>query len=150
MAHEELLACLDQMEVLLTRVKDLARRIEIQSGAGSTAPNDLLGARQVYIDRLKKCENRVSALLSRLPEGERRQMKTVLFSGSLPDGASPEETALSGYGARCRSLQREIRACDFESIKQIKKERDLLQKRINDSRGTAGPASGSPLFSRFI
>lgn len=148
MAYEELLACLDQMEVLLTRVKDLARRIEIRSGEPDADPNEPLAERQVYIGRLEKCEKRISALLSRLPSGERGRVERVLFSGG-ESGGFPEEAALAGYGARCRALRREIRACDAESLKQIKRERDRLQKRINGSRGPEG-RSGAPFSSRFL
>ena len=133
-ADGELRACLDQKEVLLTRIKDFSRRIEVRCGLPDPSPAGLITERQVYLDRLKKCEARVSALLGRLPAGERDRGEQIL-SGRLPrEECSASERDLLESGIRCRSLLREISASDSESLKQIKKERDRLQKLAGGSR----------------
>lgn len=141
MAYEELLACLDQEEVLLARIRDLSVQIEVQSGLPDPAPGELVQQRQVYFDRLKKCRTRAAALLGKLEPGERERMSAVLSSGVKRDECSAEELPLLERGARCRSLVREAAAADRESLEQLKKERDRLQKLVNESRRgkKAGP-----------
>lgn len=147
MAYEELLACMDQKEVLLTRIRDLSRRIEVRCGLPDASPAEPITERQIYIDRLKKCEARVSSLLARLPAEERDRADRVLSARMRQkECASDDEKALLTYGARCRSLLLEITAFDAESLKQMKKERDRLQKLVNDSR----TGRGDGLFSHYI
>ena len=134
MAYEDLSACLEQEEVLLTRIRDLSVQIEVQCGFPTPAPGELVRQRQVYFDRLKKCVGRVTALLGKLEPGERQRMSAVLSSGAKRDECSAQELPLLERGARCRSLLREAAASDRESLKRIKKECDRLQKLVNESR----------------
>lgn len=144
---EELLACLNQKKVLLTRLLNLSRQIEVQCAHREPeAPFSLIQQRQVYLDRLKKCADRITLLLEGLPPEERERIRSVL-SGRLPkDRCKTEETGAMQSEVECRSLLRGISASDTESKKQMKKECDRLQKLVNDSRGKGRKNS---LFSNF-
>lgn len=145
MAYEELLACLDQEEVLLTRIRDLSVQIEVRCGLPDPVPGELVQQRQVYFDRLKKCRARAAALLGKLESGERGRLNAVLSSGLKRDECSAEELPLLERGSKCRSLVREAAAADRESLERLKKERDRLQKLVGDSRR----GKGTRLFGNY-
>lgn len=134
MAYEDLSACLEQEEVLLTRIRDISVQMETQCSLPNPAPGELVQQRQVYLDRLKKCGDRVTALLGKLDPCERERLSAVLSSGVNREECSTQEAPLLERGAKCRSLLRETVALDRESLKQIKKECDRLQKLVNESR----------------
>lgn len=147
MAMEELLACLNQKHVLLTRLLNLSRQIEVQCNRETPAdPSAFIHQREVYLDRLKKCADRIAHLLAILPPEDRKRMESVLSSHLPKNQCSAEEAGVMEQEAECRSLLREISASDAESKRQMKKECDRLQKLINDSRGNGGKNS---LFSNF-
>ncbi|QAT50669.1 hypothetical protein EQM14_13360 [Caproiciproducens sp. NJN-50] len=144
---EELQACLDQKQVLLTRLLNLSRQIETQcSREKPEDPSALIRQRQVYIDRLKKCADRIGLLLAKLPHEERERTDSIL-SARLPKAqCSAGEASAMEREAQCRSLLRELSASDAESRRQMKKECDRLQKLVNNSRGKGKKDS---LFSNF-
>lgn len=133
--QNELRACLEQKEVLLTKLLNLSRQIETQLEEPDV-PNPLpvIQQRQVYLDRLKKCTSRITAMLDGLPSAKRAHIKSLLSMQRTTDSRSPEEAELAQLEAKCRALLRRINASDSISKSRIKKERDRLQKLVNDSR----------------
>ncbi|MVB09760.1 hypothetical protein CAFE_04250 [Caprobacter fermentans] len=133
---EELLACVDQKEVLLTRIFNLARQIEVVCCEPEhPAPTALIQQRQVFLERLKKCADRVSFLIGRMPAPDQERVSGVLSGRVSKQECSEQEQLLRDRETRCRSLLRGALASDAESARQMKKERDRLQKLVNDSRG---------------
>lgn len=145
MTMEDLKACLIQKQVLLTRLVNLSRQIETQCAREEpTDPSSLILQRKVYLDRLKKCADRITLLLKQIPPEERKRVDSVL-SGHLPEAlCNAEEAEVMKRETSCRALLREISASDTESRKYMKKECDRLQKLVNDSRGKGEQLS--PLF----
>jgi broad specificity phosphatase PhoE len=133
---EELQACLDQKKILLTLLLNLSRQIEVQCAYEEPDdPSPLIFQRQVYLERLKKCVDRIAQVLEKLPDKEHERM-TLVFSSRLPMAqCSAEERGASECEVECRSLLREISVSDAESKRQLKKECDRLQKLVSDSRG---------------
>lgn len=145
MTMEDLKACLVQKQVLLTRLVNLSRQIETQCAREEPAdPSPLILQRKVYLDRLKKCADRISFFLKQVPPEEKKRIGAVL-SGHLPESlCSAEEAEVMKRELECRALLREISASDAESQKYMKKECDRLQKLVSDSRGKGERLS--PLF----
>ncbi|WP_411676505.1 hypothetical protein [Caproicibacter sp.] len=135
-AMEELLACVDQKEVLLTRIFNLARQIEVVCREPEhPVPTALIQQRQVFLERLKKCADRIALLVGKMPAPERERVSGVLAGRVSKQECSAQEQLLRDGETRCRSLLRGTLASDAESGRQMKKERDRLRKLVNDSRG---------------
>lgn len=144
---EELRACLNQKQILLTRLLNLSRQIEAQcSREKPEDPSALIQQRQVYLDRLKKCADRIALLLTKLPPAERERTDAILFARVPKAQCSAWERSVMKQEAECRSLLREISASDAESKRQMKKECDRLQKLVSDSRGKG---KNNSLFFNF-
>lgn len=146
-AMEELQVCVHQKQIFLTRLADLSQQVETQCCRPEPSdPSPLLRQRQVYLDRLKKCTDRISALLRKLSPEEHGRMDAV-FSANLPKSqCSPVEMEIMEKERECRSLLSEISASDAESARQMKRECDRLQKLVNDSRSKGKKDS---LFSGY-
>lgn len=145
MPYEELKSCLEQKEILLTRIMNLARQIEVQCTFPDPELLDLLQQRQVYIDRLKKCSELLIVLTKQLDSRESERIGRVLSAQVEKETCSAEELRLMERESKCRTLLRETAAMDSESAKRIGDERDRMKSLISRSR----KSKDGPLFSHF-
>lgn len=136
MPYNKLLECLKQKVILLTCISDLSRQIEKQC----SLPNPgieiagLLQRRQIYIDRLKRCNSLIKKLLDDLSPDEQPRIRSAMSPGFQKEGCSETELELYNLEARCRSLLSHISSMDSESISRVQKERDHLKKMMDRSR----------------
>lgn len=65
MDYETVKACMNQKIVLLKKIRELSREIELHCCESNLDPTKLPNQRQVYLDRLKKCESLLSAQVER-------------------------------------------------------------------------------------
>lgn len=128
----------------MTRVLNLSRQIEVLCcQPDHPNPADSILQRQVYLDRLKKCTDRVRLLTGRLEPEQKERIKR-LFSADLPETeCTASEMDLAKQGAVCRSLFREISATDAESQKAMKSECGRLHQLASDSRRKKEKSAGS-------
>lgn len=91
--------------------------------------------RQVFIDRLGKCDKLIDGLVSQLSSEEQEHIKQILLARLRKDDCSGEEIILFDYGVKCRALLRDTLAVDRETIKKVQQERDRLRELANRARG---------------
>lgn len=70
-----LLSCMEQKIILLTKTSDLTKQMEVRSKQEDIEMGDLAAQRQVFIDRLKKCESVIASCIDGLPEEQRERQK---------------------------------------------------------------------------
>ncbi|XOQ43519.1 MAG: FlgN protein [Clostridium sp.] len=131
----EIRACVEQKQVLLTKILSLSRQIKDQCNQlDKTDPSALINQRQIYLNRLKKCMDRIAQLAAKLPPQEQERMDMILSAQSPKPACTPAESQLWEIEAKCRSLLHEICSCDAESKKKMKEECQRLRKLVNDTR----------------
>lgn len=144
--YHQLLMFWDQKVVLLTAVLNLTKQIEVQSRQEDIQLSDLPEQRQVYIDRLKKC-NRMIDFCQKKAVGEEADRLKLLLSGKEdPQTCTEEERRLAGYARESRSLLDSILALDTEARKRIRNDCDRMQKQLRSARRRAGGIRGSDRF----
>lgn len=133
---QTLAVCLEQKFILLTRISDITKQIEVQSRQDTMQLGDLPVRRQVYIDRLKKCGRMIAASCRALPERERERREKIL-SGDFPkEDCTPEETVLLKYAVQCRDVLQKTLKMDRDARGRIQKECDRLQQLLHAARNT--------------
>lgn len=131
-----LVACLDQKLVLLTKISDITKQIEVQSCQKEIELGDLPDQRQIYIDRLKKCEQVITDSYQSMAEEQQVRRKKIL-SGDFPkEECTEEETELLEYAIKCRDILNKTLAMDVEARRLLQKECDRLQKLLHTARNS--------------
>lgn len=135
--YEKLEACLKQKVVLLKKTMNITKQLEVQSKLPDIELNGLPQQRQIYIDRLKKCDALISNLINQLSAEQQVRMKKILSADFRKIDCESSELTLFEYGVQCRSLLRSITAMDTEILRRVSEERGRLQKLVSVSRGNA-------------
>lgn len=125
----------------MEKINNLSR----QMGALSNKPDfdleDLPQQRQIYIDRLGKCNKLIDKLISQLSSEEQEHMNQILSARLRKDDCSSEEAILFDCGVKCRALLRDTLAVDRETIKKVQQERDRFLELSTRSRRKSQAAS---------
>ena len=142
-----LLSCMKQKVILLTKILDITKMMEVQSQQKEVDLGGLPDERQTYIDRLKKCEGIIKKACLSVPEEKQAEVKGVL-AGKFPDEScsTPEEKELLHYGIKCSSLLSMTLPLDRECRKNLQKECDRLRSLMHTS--SAGPNIGTSHLSK--
>ena len=141
MEYRQLLMFWDQRIVLLTAILNLTKQIEVQSSQENIQLGDLPEQRQVYVDRLKKCNQMIDTFQNKADEKGRVRLKQ-LFSGNADlEFCTGEERRLAGYAQKNRCLLDSILASDAEARRKIQNECDRLQKLMRSARHKSATAA---------
>lgn len=149
MEYERLLALWDQRIVLLTSILDLTKQIEAQSCQEDIQLGDLPEQRQVYLDRLKKCNRIIDASVGKADPENRARLKSVLAANPDLTSCTQEERRLAAYAQESRRLLDSILASDTEARRKIRLECDRLRKLARSSRKKT-PSGPKPEASNRI
>ncbi len=128
---------LAQELVLLTRISDLTKEIEVQSRQREIRLEDLPERRQVYIGRLKKCRRAAAGAAAELPPEQRARAEAILAGNFAGPPRGKEESSLLRTAEKCRAVLRATLADDREARKKIRAECGRLRARIRAARENA-------------
>ena len=133
--------CMKQELILLTKISDITKQIEVQSRQEDMHLDGLAESRQVYIDRLKKCRNLIEKACRQLPLDKQERRKKII-SGRFPkEECTPEEVKLLELGKKSYAVLHETLALDEEARERLQQECDRLQKMVHASRKPAAQYS---------
>ena len=138
MDYQQLLMLWDQRIVLLTAVLNLTKQIEVQSRQEEIQLSDLPEQRQVYVDRLKKCNQMIDACQAKAAGEESARLKLLLSGKEDAQTYTEEERRLACYARESRSLLDSILALDTEARKKIRDDCDRLQNQLRSVRRQIG------------
>jgi hypothetical protein len=145
MEENKIIACLKQKKILLERVYNITKQLEAASIQPDIDFGDLPQQRQVYIDRLKKCERLLSACIGELPPEDMEHVKGLLSGSAHSDTPGGPDVEYSRYGTDIRSMLGGIVAMDNEILRNTKKERDRQHRRMKEAR--KGKNAGAGLYN---
>lgn len=146
MEYQRILDCIKQKKVLLEKVMELSSRMESLSKLPHPDPENLPQERQMYIDRLKKCEQLIAGQINQLSSNEQTRIRNVLSSSLKKADCTAQELELWENERSCRTLLRSINAADQVSMERFREESQRLQQLVNQSR----PKQNGPMFYNTI
>lgn len=120
--------CMEQKLLLLTKISNLTKQIEVQSRQKDIEIGNLPEQRQIYIGRLKKCEAIIHNTCCMLPVEKQERSRAILSGKAAQGSCTVEETEFLQYGVKCRGLLQDILSMDSICRKRLQKECDRLQK----------------------
>jgi hypothetical protein len=120
--------CMEQKLLLLTKIANLTKQMEVQSRQKEIEIGDLPEQRQIYIGRLKKCEAIIQNACCMLPVENQERSKAILSGKATQEGCTAEETEFLQCSIKCRGLLQNILSMDSICRKRLQKECDRLQK----------------------
>lgn len=132
--NDKVKICLEQKKILLVKIMNLTKQLEARSKQPDIRFEDLPQQRQVYIDRLKKCEKLLSSYINELPEDQSNRLKNIMSGDVLESECKADGQECFECSAKIRSMLGSIVAMDNEILRNTKKERDKQQRRIKHLR----------------
>jgi hypothetical protein len=146
MSYEILTACAEQKIILLKKIKELSKEIELHSSEPGYSLTELPQQRQMFIDRLQKCDELLYTQINRQAPEDQERIHRILSVGGNESARGAEELALYESGVKFRSILRDILAMDSVSIQRIKAEQEQLKKQMGHTKNT----NGRDLFSYSV
>lgn len=134
MDYSRLLTFWDQRIVLLTAILNLTKQMEAQSSQKDIQLGNLPEQRQVFIDRLKKCNRMIDVCQNKANDDELARLKQLLSGKNGVEPRTQEERRLADYAHKSRCLLDSILASDVEARRKIRIECDRLQKLMRSAR----------------
>lgn len=147
MEYNKLEFALKQKELLLIKIADLTKQMEVRTKQEEIRLENLPEQRQVLLDRIKKCCRMIDSCVEALPEEDQKHAKRVLACEITPEECRPGEQVLLERSQNCLSILRTILAENAIAVGRIKKERDRLQQTLSGLHKRTGSA-GDMFHSR--
>lgn len=126
--------CMEQKLILLTKISDITKQIEVRSRQKEISLGDLADQRQLYINRLKKCQQMIESACQCLPPERQERRRQILSGRFAEEDCTAEEAKLLVLGKKCRVVRQETLSMDAEARERLQKECDRLQKLLHSAR----------------
>jgi hypothetical protein len=124
--------CMEQRLILLNNILDLTKEIEVQSRQHMVNIGTLADKRQVYIDRLKKCNAMIEAACCEFPPEQCERMKKIV-AGKLPQTeCTKEEKKLCELAQKGNEVLQKTLALDGEARNRLEAECNRIQARLRE------------------
>ncbi|MDP4108460.1 MAG: hypothetical protein Q8878_00395 [Bacillota bacterium] len=131
MPAEILSVCMEQKVILLTKILDLSKQIEVKCKQETVLLEDLPEKRMCLLKRIEKCDALVKNALSELPLNEKERLSLIMAAKTDGFELSGGEKLLAGLAKRSISLSSEIVRLNNNSIRTLSRARESLLKSGN-------------------
>jgi hypothetical protein len=145
MFTEEITACLEQKEILLTRILDLTKRIEVRCQEPEVDLGHFLDQRAALMERVNKCNRLVDSRLEQMEPQERERCATVMEL-RIPKAGCADETEQKAFSicTRILSLFEQAAAIDRSARESLRLQSEEAKKKLSELRT---PKKQPELFS---
>lgn len=124
--------CMEQKLILLNNILDLTKQIEVQSRQQMVDIGTLADQRQIYIDRLKKCNAMIGAACREFPPELCERMKGIA-AGRRPEAeCTEEEQKLYELAQKGNEVLQSTLALDREARNRLTAECSRIQARLRE------------------
>ena len=131
---EQLILCLEQKVILLTKILNITKQIEVRSAQPEIKLDDFLEQRGVFIERLNKCNSLIKSIVSQSASEEKSRIKMLLNLQVSESNCNSDEEKILKLSKKCSELIKRTTDLDSVAHQRIKKERDELMEKINELR----------------
>lgn len=134
MPIQEIATCLEQKKILLTKVMNLTKQIQVRSRQEEIDLEDFLEQRVPYMERAKKCDDLISHMIQQFaPEEQERIVK--ILKGEIPEEeCAEEELAVLRLSAECKKTFERIVFFNDSAYKAIHQQYESTRIRLNQLR----------------
>lgn len=133
---DEIIACLEQKVLLLTKIWNLTKQIEVRCTQQEVELDQFLELRGIYIDRVKKCNSLIQKLTKNLPAEQQERLTRLLQPDAIQDDqcGSDEERKILKLSRDCADILQKAGALDQIARETLQKQCTELQEKINQLR----------------
>lgn len=134
MPNNEIITCLEQKEILLKRVMDLTKQIEVRTRQPDIILDDLLEQRVPYMKRVQKCDRLIASNIEQLEPEQQTRMKQVL-NCEIPEAqCDAEELCIMKLVKSCNQILQRINVLNKSSYDAIKRQYDFVRDKLAELR----------------
>lgn len=130
MPNSEIITCLEQKEVLLKKVMDLTKQIEVRTRQPEVNLDDFLEQRVPYMKRVQKCNWFIASNLKQLEPEQQVRMKQILDYEISEDQCIEEELCIMKLAKNCDHLLQRINVLNKSSYDEIKRQYDFAREKL--------------------
>lgn len=134
MSYNQIITCLEQKRILLNKILDLTKQIEVRCSQPKIVLDDFLDKRREYMIRVDKCNHLISTLQSDLSEDNQKRLRQLLDGAEGLQNKTDEEQQIEKLSAKCRMIVQRASAIDQDANELLKKKYNEVREKINESR----------------
>jgi hypothetical protein len=124
--------CMEQRLILLNNILDLTKQIEVQSREQMIDIGMLADKRQIYIDRLKKCNALIDAACREFPPEQCERLKQIVAAKLPQTECTEEEKKLYELAQKGNEVLQSTLALDREARNRLEAECNRIQARLRE------------------
>lgn len=129
----EIITFFEQKTVLLTRILDLTKQIEVRCKQKEIDLDDFLKRRRNYLIRIIKCNSLIDAALSQSDPSERERIERILAAEIGEIRLTEDELNLLHLARRCSELAAKIVCINRNAARYLKSGLDVLKKSVGQA-----------------
>jgi hypothetical protein len=134
MADNQMITCLEQKVILLTKVLDLTKQIQVRCKQPEIELDDFLEQRVPYMKRVQKCNDLISALTKQMPLEKQNRMTQLLNAEIIEKDCEEEELLILILSKNCRTIMSRIASLDKSANELIKKQYGAVREKLAELR----------------
>lgn len=134
MACDKIISCLEQKVILMTKILDITKQIEVRCKQSRITLDDFLDKRRDYMNRVNKCNHLISTLLAELSEEEQKRLKKLMSGAESLQDKTEEEQQIEELAAKSRTIVQKAASIDRSANELLKKRYIEVRGKINESR----------------
>lgn len=134
MSYSEIISCLEQKVILMTKILDITKQIEVRCKQTKITLDDFLDKRRDYMHRVDKCNHLISTLSAELAEEEQKRLKKLMSGTESLQDKTEEETQIEELAAKSRMIVQRAASLDRDANELLKKRYNEVREKINESR----------------
>jgi hypothetical protein len=144
MVSEQMKACAQQKLILMTNIFNITKQIEVRCSQPEINLGDLLDKRQVFLERLEKCNRLISKMVNELPKPEKERMQHLLKGDAEMEDRSADERELQNSARQWNDYLSQTIELNNNASDYMKRQCDDIKDEINNQRRSG---SNQPLYN---
>jgi hypothetical protein len=134
MPNNEIITCLEQKVILLTKVLDLTKQIQVRSRQPEIDLENFLEQRGSFMKRVQKCTDLVSSLTKQMPLEQQERLTRLFHFAVTEEGCNEEELLILTLSQKCAALLQQTASLDRSAYNAIKKQSDDAREKLSQLR----------------
>ena len=134
MANNEIVICLEQKVILLTKVLDLTKQIQVRSRQPDIELDDFLDQRASYMKRVHKCNELISSITEQFPLEQQERIERVLNSEVSEKECLEDELLILTLTKKSILLLQRTASIDKSAYEAIREQYNTVRDKLNQLR----------------
>lgn len=132
MAYDQIITCLEQKQIILTKVLNFTKQIEVRCKQPDVRMDDLLETRGIFLERMTKCNRLIATLTEEMPKESQKRLRMLLEGNGKPDNETEQEKQIEKLATECRSLVQRASMLDNGARELLQTRLDEVKKKIKE------------------